>query len=266
MNRLVAVGHLGGLAHRLGVVLFRFVAAGSLCLLALGQQARAASSAPFVMGTVDTESAHIFKWVQQIYGEAFRRLGIALEIVSYPTQRIGVLLDQGAIDGEAARARVYADAHPQLIRVEETVLDAAFELYAAKALELKQLEDLRATKLRVGHRRGVLYCERALAAVLPPEQMLDVTEDVQGLQMLLAGRADAFCGVDLSIQSALRSPELKGNTAVRSVLVLQPAPLFPYLLRKHSDLAPRLAATLKAMKREGLIERYRQQAFGEIGR
>jgi hypothetical protein len=33
--------------------------------------------------------------------------------------------------------------------------------------------------------------------------------------------------------------------------------------RKHADLAPRLAAALKQMKAEGLIERYRVDALRE---
>jgi len=228
---------------------------------------RAEPLQPFVMGMVDPETTYVSKWYRRLYGEAFRRLGLRVELATYPTQRIGVLLDQGAIDGEVSRARIYEEAHPELIRVDESVIDIAFALHAVDAtLELKRLDDLSAMKLRVSYRRGVLFCEKALATVLPLEQMVDVTHAEQGLKMLLTGRTDLFCDVDLSVLSALQSAELKGVTTVHRVLVLQTAPLYPYLLRKHAELAPRLAAVLKAMKAEGLIERYRLEALHEAER
>ena len=219
------------------------------------------------MGSVEGEPSYVARWYRQIYVEAFRRLGLSLQMATYPAQRIGALLDQGVIDGTVARARIYADAHPELIRVDESVFDAVFALYAANAsLELKRLEDLPAMKLRVGYRRGVLYCEKALKSVLPPKQIFDLTQVDQALKMMLMGRADVFCGNDASVLSALDSAELKGVTTIRRVLVLETAPAYPYLHRRHAELAPRLAAALKAMKAEGLIERYRLEALREAAR
>jgi polar amino acid transport system substrate-binding protein len=191
-----------------------------------------------------------------------------MELASYPTQRIGALLNQGSIDAETARARIYAQAHPELIRVDESVFDIAFALYAANpAIAVKRLEDLRTLKPRAGYPRGVLYCEKALQSVLPPEQIFDTTQTAQGLLMLLSGRVDVFCAVDLAVQGALaESADLKRVTGIRQLMVLEAAPLYPYLHRKHAELAPRLAATLKEMKAEGLIERYRTEALREAGR
>jgi len=255
----------GRARHRLDRLV---LTAGLLCFLSLWlSTAQAAPAQPFVMGTVDPEAGSLAKFSRRLYGEAFRRLGLRVELVTYPTQRIGALLDQGAIDGEVARALIYADAHPELIRVDESVFDIVFTLYAADAtLELKRLEDLSATKLRVSYRRGVIFCEKALASVLPREQMVDVTQAEQGLKMLLTGRTDLFCDVDLSVLSTLESAELNGATTIRRVLALQAAPLYPYLLRKHAELAPRLAVVLRAMKAEGLVERYRLEAQREVGR
>jgi polar amino acid transport system substrate-binding protein len=249
---------------------FRWLASLALCLLhALPASQSAAQVAPaqaFIMGAVDDEASFPAKWYGRIYLEAFRRLGLRVELAVYPTQRIGALLDQGLIDGEVVRARIYADAHPELIRVDESVFDVTFALYAANgAVELKRLEDLAALKWRVGHRRGVLFCEKALAA-LPADRLVDVTRVDQGLMMLLSGRTDVFCDNDTSVASALDAAEFKGVTTIRPVLLLEVTPLYPYLHRRHAALAPRLAATLKLMKSEGLIERYRLEALREVGR
>ncbi len=237
----------------------------ALCLLFILPPAAVAQ--PFAMGMVDNEASFVAKWYGRIYLEAFRRLGLRVDLVSYPTQRIGVVLDQGLIDGEAARARIYADAHPELIRVDESLFDVTFGLFATNpAVELRRVEDLAAQKLRVGYRRGVLVCENTLVPVLPADQLADVTRVDQGLMMLAAGRSDVFCDNDIAVASALDVPELKGVTTIRQVLVLNVVPLYPYLHRRHAVLAPRLAATLKQMKAEGLIERYRLEALREAGR
>jgi polar amino acid transport system substrate-binding protein len=233
----------------------------------LAAQTRTTPAGTFVMGTVDAENTYAHRWYRRIYSEAFRRLGIRLELAVYPNQRIGIVLDQGAIDGEAARASIYSEVHPELIRVEESVLDVVFALYATHpTLELNRLDDLRRLKLRTAYRRGVLVCEKALASLLPPEQIIDVTGAEQGLQMMLSGRADLMCAVDQSLTNVLIAPEFAGVTSVRKVLELQAAPLFPYLHRRHAELAPKLAAVLKAMKAEGLIERYRLEAAGGAAR
>jgi polar amino acid transport system substrate-binding protein len=241
--------------------------AGAAALLAGGVAARAAPPGPLLLGHVDAEGSYLARWHRLVYGEAFKRLGVGFELVSYPTQRIGAMLDQGVIDGEVARARIYADAHPELIRVDESVLDISFALFATQpALELKRLDEVVARRLRVSYRRGVLFCEKALAGMVPASQLADVTQVEQGLMMLRTGRADLYCDVDAAIGNAIGAPELKGMVNVRKVLVLESAPLYPFLHRRHAELAPRLAAILAAMKAEGLLERYRLQAVQESRR
>lgn len=217
--------------------------------------------------TADPQKTYIFNWFRLIYTEAFRRLGLQLELTTYPTQRIGVLLEQGGIDGEVGRARVYGEAYPQLIRVDESVLDVDFALFAANPeLKVAQLADLRGSSLVVGYRRGVVYCEQELGSVLPAAQIADVTQEEQGLRMLVAGRIDLFCGMDTAVWSAMELPTLRNNGPVRKAVSLQLSALYPYLHPKQAARAAPLAAALKAMKAEGLVERYRLQALREYGR
>jgi polar amino acid transport system substrate-binding protein len=244
-------------------------AVAALCIAALSQAGTPEmNTATLVMGKVDPDSSYLTTWYRLLYGEAFRRLGLRLELATYPTARIASLVEQGTIDGEVARARIYADAHPELVRVDESVIDIEFALYAAKAApELKRLDDLASLKSRISYRRGVVFCEKVLGGLSPPPaQLSDVTEARQGLMMLRNGRSDYYCDVDVSVANALRDDELKSLTPPRKALVLEAAPLYPYLHRRHAELAPRLAATLRSMKAEGLIDRYLRQAMQEAGR
>jgi hypothetical protein len=54
---------------------------------------------------------------------------------------------------------------------------------------------------------------------------------------------------------------LQGAGKVRKLFEFAALPTYPYLARKHAELAPRLAATLKKMKGEGLLDRYHVEAM-----
>ena len=227
-----------------------------------------APAAPFVMGTIQTDETYSGKWVRKIYGEAFRRLGVRLEVTAFPTQRLSVLTDHAGVDGDVARVYGYAAAHADLVRVEEPVMEVVLALFTTDSSRvLKRLEDLPASGLRGIYLRGVAICENTLRPLLTPDRLTDTTEESQGLSMMLAGRADFYCTSDLSMQTLLRRAEFKEVRTLRKLLVLNDALAFyPYLHRKHAELAPRLAAVLKQMKAEGLIERYRLEALEEVER
>lgn len=238
-----------------------------LSTLAGFRPANAAGEAPLVLGTIQTDQTFSGKWIRKVYGEAFRRLGIALQINDYPTQRLSALSDQGAIDGDVARVHGYAAAHPELVRVEEPVMEVVFALFTTNPdLMLKRLEDLPASGLQGTYVRGVAICANILKPFLSADRLVDTTEEAQGLSMMLAGRIDFYCSSDLSMQSMRQLPAFRNATTLRVLLALDKSvPFHAYLHRRHAALAPRLASVIKAMKSEGAIERYRLDALKESG-
>lgn len=244
------------------------VMAGLLVLLALLPfSLRAQAQRPFVMATDQPEASYEGKWQRLAYREAFRRLGIPLEVEVMPTLRVSAMVDAGAVDGQFMRVAAYAEAHPDQMRVEEPIYEVGFALWVsnpggnAPALSLQRLQDLASTGLIGTYRRGVELCQRSLSPLLPAERLSSVATEHDGLRMLLSGRVDYFCENDAALLSALYSPEFRGVTSVRPLLTFgERITLYPYLARKNAELAPRLAAVLKAMKAEGLLERFRQDA------
>jgi hypothetical protein len=239
-------------------------------LLACGTSAQSqvpAATRTFVLSADQDASTFAGKWVWLIYTEAFRRLGVNFRLTANPMSRQSALADDGLIDGEVARAHAYGATQPNLVRVEEPVLHLVFSLYTANpSLRLGRVEDLAQTPLRGEYRRGVGVCESALKAVLPAERLSDVTTTEQGAKKLLAGRTDVFCDNDVSMLRVIHAPDIEGARSLRKVLPLGAAiPTYPYLHRRHAELAPRLAAVIKAMKAEGLIEEYRLQAERDMG-
>lgn len=229
-------------------------------------QTTSAPIAPFLMA-IDTEpNTYVHKWVSLIYAEAFKRLNIPLQISTYSLARRSAMANEGTIDGEVSRIYSYADSNPHLIRVEEPVMDFTFALFTANpSLRLQRVEDLAATNLMVEHRRGILMCENTLKKVVPAERLSNVTTTEQGVKKLIAGRTDVYCDIDVYVPEVLHSPEFKGVTSVRKLFKIASVPTYPYLHKKHAALAPRLAATLKQMKSEGLLDAYPLQAEREMG-
>lgn len=241
---------------------------GTLLSLSLAQgQAVTAAPSSFVIGMDALPGSYVFKLMNLIYGDAFKRLGIPVRLESYALKRQGLQMETGSIDAEANRAYGYGATQPNLVRVEETILELQLALFTANpSLRLPQLDELAANGMQVEYRRGLLLCENALKPVVPANRLSDVTAEDQGLKKLQANRTDLYCDFTLTVAVAMRTPELKGGAEVRKVMdVGKPIQTYPYLHKKHTELAPRLAAVLKKMKAEGLFESYRLQVERELG-
>lgn len=237
--------------------------------LSLPMQPRAADSAPFVMGTDAEDTTFTGKWYRRIYGEAFRRMDVPLTMATAPTARLTTIADRGEVHGQASRVFAYADAHPDQLRVGESVHDVRLVLHAfgpaTQPNPPKRLEDLAAGNWRVEYKRGVAICEQKLKPWVPADRLSDVTDVDQGLKKLKAGRTDLYCDFDLAVLGELLSPAFKGETGYRQTFDLDVGlPLYPYIHKSRAELAPRLAETLKKMKAEGLVERYRHEVVREL--
>lgn len=237
--------------------------------LSLPMQPWAADSAPFVMGTDAEDTTFTGKWYRRIYGEAFKRMDVPLTMVAAPTARLTTIADRGEVHGQASRVFAYADAHPDQLRVDEPVNDVRLALHAfgpaPPSGDPKRPEDLAAGTWRVEYRRGVAICEKMLKPLVPADRLSDVTGVEQGLKKLKAGRTDLYCDFDLAVLGELLSPTFKGETGYRQALDLNLGlPLHPYIHKSRAELAPRLAETLKKMKAEGLIDRYRHEVVREL--
>ncbi len=224
---------------------------------AQGQTAPARGK-PFVIATDVEGFGH--RYSVRVFTEAFRRLGLPVVIEVYPLARRAALVAEGYIDGEASRVHAYADSHPELVRVDESIIDFRFSVFTANpALRAKRVEDLPAAAM-IEYRRGIMMCENAFRNIVPRERVSNVVTIDQGIRKLLAGRTEAYCDIDIFFNEVLDSGEIQGGDRIRKLFEFASLPTYPYLHRKHADLAPRLAATMKKMKEEGLLDRYRAEA------
>jgi len=200
------------------------------------------------------------KFLNLVYTEAFRRLGITFAIKTVPAKRASHMSDLGRVDGELSRIYSYNEMHPNVIRVEEPHWHSGFIAVAADpSIQLDGWKSLQGTDYRVNYRRGIKGCAVNLPRVVRPEKLEKVSKASHGYRKVLSGRADIFIGAEMDTVSVLESDDFR-NSGLQIVGVMESFTAHAFLHKKHKELVPELSEILKEMKQEGLFERYRNTA------
>lgn len=234
-----------------------------LPILPVGSVALAAPPTTLTFGA-DTPGMHGSKLGFLVFSEAFKRMGISLQLSYLPIARRTAMEDSGEVDGDMGRVYKFGDEHPNLVRVQEPWTEMRFALYASKpALKMTSLDELKSKDLAVEYRRGVLYCENKLKS-LGLKHLSDITNEIQALKKLSANRIDLYCDLENQVRSTLSQQEFENEKDIFMALDLGGLPIHAYVHKKHAALAPELSEILKKMKAEGLIEVYRKQIDREL--
>ncbi len=220
-------------------------------LLHEGRRAVGQETQAFVLASSRPKDSHINLWWTMIFTEEFKRLGLELEVRSYPLARASYVADHGLVDCETIRVYAYVDAHPNLIRIEEFTIPLRLVAYTGKSAVsgIDGWKSLKGTNYLAEYARGALVSETNLKKLLEPEQISSVTKGIQGLRKLAVGRTDIYVDDENVVL-----PEFNGHIKVAGIM--DETPLHLYMHKRHADLVPKLAKTIKAIKEEGLIEQY----------
>lgn len=225
-----------------------------------------ASETILLFGSQDPGEVPQMEWLVLIYTEAFRRLGYEFQYDVYPLARLTTMVEAGKIDGEIQRPMEYQAFHPNLIRVDESPVSVRYGAFAVKpGVVLDGWHSLKNTTYIVEYRRGASRSQDELTAVVAPENLSVIETTEQGLRRLITGRTDVFVDLEHNITNTLNQKKLRGfdTSAIYQAGLMQETPMYAYLNKKRADLALKVAAVLKAMKHEGVIERYRKIALGD---
>lgn len=195
-----------------------------------------------------------------VYSEAFKRLGMTFVYETFPAKRSSLLSNLGKSDGELSRIYSYNKVYPNLIRVEEPHWTSGFIAVSTdRSIKLNGWDSLKNTDYKVLYMGGIIGCETNLPKVVRPENLEIVTHTSHGLRMLLKGRADIYIGSEMDMLSLLESDEFK-HSALRIVGVMEKFTGHAFLHNKHQALVPKLSAILKQMKKEGHFETFRNSS------
>ncbi|WP_255755752.1 ABC transporter substrate-binding protein [Massilia sp. erpn] len=193
---------------------------------------------------------------EQVLYEAYRRLGISLEVVRLPAERALVSANDGVTDGELCRKIGIEQDYPNLLIVPVPLLVVEIVVITlGAAFAVHGWESLR--PLRIGSIRGIKVVEQNTQGM----HIEFVGTMGQAMQKMAVGRTDVVVGTRSSALQTAR--ELKLNDIHILAPPLETFPVFHYLHKKHEALIPELSAVLQRMRKERAMERIQKAVLGE---
>ena len=192
-------------------------------------------------------------FMDEVAGEAFRRMGYTLQTVQLPAERGLKNANRGIVDGEMSRIKGIDKKYPNLIRVPEKIMDWEFVAFSYNPITLAGgWNDLSGKS--VSHINGW----KLLETNIPTTAEITKTSNADNLFNLLRKRR-----TDFSIYERWGGRYLLNKMEMGEVRTCQ-SPLavremFIYLHKKNKQLVPKLAETLLAMKQDGSYQKLRDK-------
>lgn len=180
--------------------------------------------------------------------EAFRRLGIEIEVVGLPAERALINANAGIDDGDLSRIPGLESEYPNLVRVPEKMMDFEFVGFTRNLdFRVEGWHSLR--PYAVGLVTGWKIYERNTREV---RERITVRDPEELFALLALGRAEV---VLMERWEGL----WQARSAGMAVHTLEPpfarSEMFLYLNNKHAALVPRVARALADMKADGSYQR-----------
>lgn len=194
-------------------------------------------------------------FIDKVEKEAFRRLGYTLEIVRLPAERGLRNSNAGIIDGESIRIAGMEKIYPNLIKVDEKIMDWEFVVFSKQDINISNGWDS-LKPYAVSFINGWKILEKNI----PKESTLTKVKSVTQLFALLEkDRAD------LVIYERLGGLALVLDKHYSDIHVIEPPletrAMYMYLHKKHKDLIPELVRVLKKMKQDGTYRKIARETL-----
>lgn len=198
-------------------------------------------------------------FVEEVAREAFRRAGLALQVVPLPPERALVNANAGIEDGDLYRAPGFEADYPNLVQVPQPIGEEQFVAFVTRpGIVVRSASDLAGHV--VGHVTGYKIVERLLEG---HPAVTTVRDNDALLRLLGAGR------IDVAVTNRWSGLEAARRTAV-AARVLEPplarVPMYMYLHRRHEAYVAPLAAALAAMRRDGTWQRLHDELRAPLER
>ena len=239
--------------RRLTVVIFA---------LALWWPVCAPAQSPLIIGTsykVLLSTPAQDGMLDRIAQEAFRRLGLTIELPYLATERSIRMANEGYHDGELNRVAGMEKLYPNLVRVDEPMMVFEFVAFTKKtALTGGDWAVLRP------HQIGIIKGWKILEAKVGHYPRLTYYHSADDLfRGLAADRVDVILygrRIGLAVKERLGLAHIRAVAPPFAV-----RPMYLYLHKKHRHRAVALAAALKEMKGDGTYADIEAQAMAPLG-
>lgn len=183
-----------------------------------------------------------------VAGEAFRRAGVKLRLVKLPAERALLNANAGIEDGDLSRIAGLEAQYPNLIRVPEKLIDWEFSAFSTDPTISSKVDALRTHS--VAHIKGWKIYEKLMAGA-PTVVMAE--DSAQLFRLLELKRVEVVLYVRWMGLAKIREQGLQGVALLEPPLATRE--MYIYLHKRHAHLAPKIAAALRELKKEGFYDR-----------
>lgn len=186
--------------------------------------------------------------------EVCSRNHITVERHTPPVGRSLIRVDQCIDDGDGPRILGLETTYPNLVRVPEPFGDFVFGAFAKSGdIAVEGWSSLESLNVAYIHGWKIFDAQVTAAKSITKVRNKDLL-----FGLLEAGRTDVALITRLAGYAEIQRLGLTGIRFIEPPLAVEPN--FLYLCKKHRELAPRLARTLRDLKRDGTYRRI----YGEI--
>lgn len=199
-------------------------------------------------------------FLETLVTDAFRRIGIDLEIIILPAGRVLINANRGIEDGCLLRIKGLEAKYPNLVRVPEMLMVSEFVAYSAVSME-KGSHPKKFNPYSISYITGWQIFDRLFSEHPAVTRVKDAD---QMFSLIKTGRVDVVLYERWQGLWILKQENIKGIQLVQPPLVSMD--MFMYLHKRHRDLVPKLAAELLSMKKDGTYGRYYDKYLNSLTR
>ena len=199
----------------------------------------------FVVGTFAFARREKPSYVGLLVEKALAEYGYQLRIKHFPGKRLMAQLNTGDIDGDLGRTLNLTRAFENIVRVEEPLFRPCALLYRLASRPPLDINNV-VSELRIGTISGGPGGNSLLTDRWPTADLVTFKSFQQAGQLLMNDRIDL-----VALPAAQRSvflDTLERPVVLQGVFHLQP--VYMHVHKRHDELAVRLAASIKLLKRQ----------------
>jgi len=205
-----------------------------------------------VMGFPRSENSIYGQITKSIFDEVFKRIGYKLNFKSCIPENCGEYIINGNLDGELARVKGYEKLYPGLIPVQEPYISLVLGTFSnKKIIDVTNWESLKNKNYRIAFIRGYELIATNLKRLMDENNLVPVSNLLEGLDKVNKGEVDIFIGREKSVANEIK----RSNFNISKISTIEnEASLFVYLHKKHEKLAAKLSTVIKQMKEDGTLK------------
>lgn len=196
--------------------------------------------------------------VDELLELALKRMGYRLRVLTVPTERSLKMTAEGHADGELLRTAAIEKYFPTLLQVPEALIEGEFVVFSHDPIDLGG-----GWQALSGKSVGIVIGMKIIENKVPVDALITKVKDEKLLFNLLKRKRIDYAVFlrDMGL-FVLHKNNIKG--VLVNKMYLDKVPAYVYLHPKHAALVPRLANTLKGMKRDGSFQMLVEQHLRPI--